>query len=92
MYERTKLTHVAIRFLGKVYSLPAPARHHDVIRLICQEANVAHVDAHDDDQGFLDEKGTYLTRKQALVSADLLGQLKPGTVVRCSQLFSEDVW
>ncbi len=25
------ITHVAIRFQGKVYSLPAPNRHHDVI-------------------------------------------------------------
>lgn len=92
MYERTKLTHVAIRFRGKTYALPAPNRHHHVIAFIVRETGVDHVDARDEDQGFLDESGTYLNRKQALVSADLLGQLKPGTVVRCGQLFSEDVW
>lgn len=90
MYERTKLTHVAIRFRGVVYSLPAPNRHHDVIRHIVQQTGVDHVDG--DEQGFLDEKGTFLNRRQALMSASLLGQLKPGTVVRGGRLFSEDVW
>lgn len=92
MYERAKLTHVAIRFQGKVYSLPAPNRHHHVIGEIIRQTGVKSVDVHDDDQGFLDEKGTYLNRRQALVSADLFDQIKPGTVIRAGQLFSEDVW
>jgi len=90
MYERTKLTHVAIRFRGIVYSLPAPNRHHDVIRKILRETDATYVC--NDEQGFLDENGTFLNRRQALVSAELLGQLKPGTVIRAGQLFSEDVW
>jgi len=92
MYERTKITHVAIRFRGKVYSLPAPNRHHHVIGLIIQETGVDHVDSLGDDQGFLDETGTYLRRGQALISAQMFGQIKPGAVIRMNQLFSEDVW
>jgi hypothetical protein len=90
-YERTRLTHVAIRFRGVVYSLPAPNRHHHVLSEILRQCpNVDHVD--DDEQGFLDEAGTFLNRRQALVSAELFKQIKPGTVIRAGQLFSEDVW
>jgi len=91
-YERTRLTHVAIRFGGKVYSLRAPHRHHHVIAFIRQETGVDHVDVPEDDQGFLDESGRYLNRHQALVSAHMFGQIKEGTVIRAGRLFSEDVW
>jgi hypothetical protein len=88
---RAKLTHVAIRFRGKVYSLPAPSRHHHVIiEILKQNSNVCTVD--DNEQGFLDESGHFLNRKQALVSAQLNDQIKPGAVIRCEMLFSEDVW
>ena len=92
MYERTKLTHVAIRFRGKVYSLPAPNRHHHVIWKIVRETGVDAVDAPEEDQGFLDESGTFLNRRQALVSAEMFGQIKKGAVIRYGMLFSEDVW
>lgn len=90
-HERTRLTHVAIRFRGKVYSLPAPNRHHHVIReILRQNPDVCSVS--NDEQGFLDESGMFLNRHQALVSAELFGQIKPGTVIRADMLFSEDVW
>ena len=73
---RPKITHVAIRFQGKVFSLPAPNRHHDVIRKIAEETDAERCDAHGDDQGFLDESGRYLMRGQALISALLNGQVK----------------
>jgi len=47
------ITHTAIRFEGTTYSLPAPARHHDVIRDIVEKTGAKYVDAHDDDQGSL---------------------------------------
>lgn len=90
--ERAKLTHVAIRFRGKVWSLPAPNRHHDVIRMIVRETGADTVDSRNEDQGFLDENGTYLNRKQALVSAQLFDQIKPDATIRLEMLFSEDVW
>lgn len=89
---RPKITHVAIRFQGVTYSLPAPNRHHDVIRHIVETTGVSHVDSHGDDQGFLDEGGRYLRRTQALHSAQLNNQLKSGIKIRMNMLFSEDIW
>lgn len=87
---RSKITHVAIRFDGVVYSLPQPHRHHHVIRMIVEMTNVATVD--NDEQGFLDESGHFLDRVEALASARLFGQIKDETDIRAGQLFSEDLW
>lgn len=89
---RPPITHVAIRFGGKIYSLPKPNRHHDVIRKIVEETGADHVDGSEDDQGFLDESGRYLRRSQALVSALMNDQVKDPDGIRCGKLFSEDVW
>lgn len=90
--QRPRITHVAIRFQGKVYALPAPNRHHHVIAHICQEAGVSFVDSHGEDQGFLDESGRYLTRKQALISAQVNGQMREDRPVWHNELYSENVW
>lgn len=90
--ERPPITHVAIRFGGKIWSLPKPNRHHHVIRLICDQTGATHVDSHGDDQGFLDASGRYLRRRQALISALANGQVKDPRDIRCNMLFSEDVW
>jgi len=89
-----KITHVAIRFQGVIYSLPAPNRHHDIIRHIVETvAGVSKVDSRNEDQGFLDESGRYLTRRQALHSAKINNQLKPDTMgPKLGQLYSEDIW
>lgn len=85
------ITHVAIRFDGRVWSLPRPNRHHDVIRHIRAVTGAAYVDAYGKDQGFLDEDGTYLDRKQALEVARAAGQLRTDVEVQ-DQLYSENVW
>ncbi len=88
-----KITHVAIRFQGTTYSLPAPNRHHDVIRKISEETGADTVNTMGEDQGFLDEEGKYLTRRQALGVASQEGQLKEGALgPRLGRLYSEDVW
>ena len=92
MRDHTKITHVAIRFQGVVYSLPAPNRHHHIISDIVKKTGVSYVDSRGEDQGFLDESGQYLNRKQALVSALLFNQIKDPSRVRCNMLTSEDVW
>ncbi len=89
---RPPLTHVALRFAGKVWSLPRPHRHHHVIRLICWlDPDVDSVDCAAEDQGFLDAGGRYLTREQAEVSAEANGQIKNGKTIG-SVLTSEDLW
>jgi hypothetical protein len=89
---RPKITHVAIRFNGQIYSLPKPNRHHHVIRHIVDTTGVSCVDARDEDQGFLDESGRYLNRKQALYSAMKNNQFRPDILIHFNELCSENVW
>lgn len=42
---RPPITHVAVRYNGVVYSAPRPARHHDLIRCICEATGADEVDA-----------------------------------------------
>jgi hypothetical protein len=86
------ITHVAIRFRGTIYSLPKPNRHHDVIRKIVDDTGADTVDARDQDQGFLDASGRYLTRRQALRVAILNDQLREGVKVHHRELCSENLW
>jgi hypothetical protein len=60
------ITHVAIKRNGKVYSLPPPNRHHDVLYSMPEEEQGVsdEVEARDV-QGFLDDKGNFLTRSEA---------------------------
>jgi hypothetical protein len=89
MKRYPQITHVAIKFLGEVYSLPRPNRHHDVIRKIVFDDKVAEsVDG--DEQGFLDEDGRFLTRHRALRLAQVNGQYDGEG--RLGMLFSEDIW
>lgn len=79
------ITHVAIKYGGKVYSLPKPNRHHHVIRII---GGISGPDI----QGFLDNEGNFLDRVEALEVALAAGQvLAPGDI-RGDHLFSEDLW
>lgn len=87
------ITHVAIRFQGHTYSLLAPKRHHDVIRLIVEQTGVKTVDSRESDQGFLANGSVYYGRKAALRLALKYGQCKPGCLgPKLGKLFSEDLW
>lgn len=81
-----RITHVAIRYAGETWQLPAPNRHHHVIRAI---GGIKGPDV----QGFADENGTFLNRRQAMTLAMLNGQLnrRPGGY-QGPELFSEDLW
>jgi hypothetical protein len=84
------ITHVAILFRGELYSLPAPNRHHDVIRHIVETTGVKSVGG---TQGFLANGETYLGRKPALRHAIECNQLLPrATGHKLGELYSEDVW
>lgn len=81
-----RITHVAIRYAGETWRLPAPNRHHHVIRAI---GGIKGPDV----QGFADENGTFLNRRHAMTLAMLNGQLnrRPGGY-QGPELFSEDLW
>lgn len=87
------ITHVAIQYDGKTYSLPAPNRHHHVIRMIAKENGVGIKGS--DVQGFLDENGEFLNRQGAFIRAQRTGQLtqKEGNqFYQGGDLYSEDLW
>lgn len=84
------ITHVAIRYRGKIYSLPSPNRHHHVIWKIVEETGEDHIGSNE--QGFLDELGYFLDREMALRHALANNQVKDESKIRCAQLFSEDLW
>jgi hypothetical protein len=86
------ITHVAIRYRETVWSMPAPNRHHDVIRFICDNTGLKTVCAPEDDQGFLIDGETFCRRKPALLHARECGQLKPGRDGVNGKMYSEDVW
>lgn len=80
------ITQVAIRYNGNIYAMPAPYRHHDVIRKI---GGIAGPDT----QGFLTNRGGFLTRTEAMQVAVTAGQLKRGPGgYQGPELFSEDLW
>lgn len=85
------ITHVALRFKGKIWSLPAPNRHHHVIRMIVEQAGVSYVDCYGSNEGFLDNDGNYLTRTDALFRAQECGQLNDRDIIG-GQLYSENLW
>ncbi len=88
------ITHVAIRWDGRVWSLPKPFRHHHIIQTISRLTGATTIDCCDSrgDQGFLDASGQYLDRKQALVRALTNDQVLDPNDIRAGMLFSEDVW
>jgi hypothetical protein len=90
--ERPPITHVAIRWGGKVWSLPKPNRHYDVLRHIRAATGAETVDVEsEDDEGFLDASGRYLRRVSAKMSARINGQILPGRGEQRA-LYSEDLW
>ncbi len=74
---------------GTVYTLPRPARHHDVIRHMHEQG----VSRGHSDQGFVLNDGRFVMRKPALRVAEEAGQILEGAKLRrVHGLFSEDVW
>jgi hypothetical protein len=91
--KQLPITHVAIRLRDKVWSLPAPNRHADVIRVIVESDPSTPIgEIPMDNQGFLDTDGRFLNRRQALYNAEVNKQLKPNVKIKLGMLFSEDIW
>jgi len=83
-----KITHVAIKHGGQTHSLPAPNRHHHVIRKIG-----GIYGPHE--EGFLDEAGRFYSRIAAMQLAKDSRQLirrKGEQYYQGNELYSEDLW
>jgi hypothetical protein len=83
---------VTIIYNHKVYKLPCPNRHHNVIHMIAKENGVGIKGT--DEQGFYSVRYDFISREAAMQIATVNGQLKarkPGQYAG-DELFSEDLW
>ena len=86
------IVRAAICWNGAVYSLPKPARHHNVIRLMT-EYELPFEAVSPQNQGFLTSFGDFVYRDEACIIARKSKQIEE--VKRTDpqdQLFSEDLW
>jgi hypothetical protein len=87
---------------GRLFSVPAPGRHHDLIPIMCKALNVDTLIGYEPamEQGFLLDDGRFVRRKSAARIAWEAGQVIRERLIQrgvnpdeCpSHLFSEDVW
>lgn len=78
---------------GTIYSLPPPARHHNVMRHIWDTVG-AEVFIGPGAQGFLTSRGRFVSRATALRIVLAAGQLQIDhpSLNAGGRLFSEDLW
>lgn len=72
---------------NKVYALPAPARHHDVIHVMAQAGLPTPIKG---EQGFIDSERGFVGRFQAGNIALAEGQITK--LQWGNKLYSEDLW
>ena len=90
-----QITHVAIIISGKLYSLPKPLRHGDIYKAksLLEGSKQRTKATPPDIQGFLDEDGVFLNRRDALKRVLEIGQTIVNlSAIRGDKLYSEDVW
>jgi hypothetical protein len=85
-----RIVAVAIRVNGLTVSLPPPARHVNVLKLLRETFGEKRGDALPRDQGFITTSGRYVGRLDAFLIARDNGQSKRTT--GSMELFSEDLW
>ncbi len=76
---------------GVSYEIPCH-RHCDAFQIISQFFRSDDIDRTKTVEGFLNEHGKFLNRKEALEEAIKCDQILDINEIRCGQLFSEDVW
>lgn len=78
----------AIQRNGLVFTLPQPARHHDIIHAMGEAGLAAPINGA---QGFLTSNGNFVDRELAGRIARMMGQIKRLRFHE-RELFSEDLW
>jgi len=83
----------AVCYEDIVYSLPPPARHHDVMRMAQEKLGIDSMYIGPDGFGFVLSDGRYVRRAPAMLIAVKAGQFnrRPGGY-QGPDLYSEDVW
>lgn len=72
---------------GRVWTLPRPARHGDVVNAVYDETGGYSI--RDFEQGFTTDAGRFVTRAEAFVIAADAGQIPKEDA---HILFTEDLW
>ena len=88
-----KVVAVAIKYNELLFSLPAPARHHNVLHkmfLPLGEGGLGLNKSLPHEQGFLSSSGNFLSRTDAAQLALLNGQVSK--LIVPPNLYSEDLW
>lgn len=86
-----RIVAAAIHKDGVTFSIPAPARHHNIAHAMYARFGIT--DNANIEQGFLTSEGVFVGRRLAAELARADGQI--GEVKRTSpqyELFSEDLW
>lgn len=82
---------VASYAYGKLYQLPKPYRHHDLLDIMYKErGEVEQVAA--DEEGFYTSLGRYVNREEGLVIAKQANQILAERHNHPTELYSESVW
>ncbi len=87
------ITHVAVKTPYLTWVLPAPNRHHNVLRAMFDLKVKRYYGQ--EVQGFLDDSGEFLNRRDAMKLASSNGQLKRDpnpSFYQGDELYSEDLW
>lgn len=74
---------------GKVYTVPRPGRHHDIIWLLAKLGFKTPIIG---EQGFTDFNGNFVDRYKARIIAEENNQLIERAQKHSMMLFSEDLW
>lgn len=86
-FNGEKIVAVGIRHRGLFITLPAPARHGDVLKPLW---DIDGVLVQPDDQGFITSSGRWVGRIEAADIARFAGQVTK--LIAPPRLYSEDVW
>ncbi len=88
--KRLHIISAALKVGGLIISMPAPARHGDLLKPLYEHLECQFV-VQPNEQGFLDSQGVFREREQAKHIARDAGQLLP-IASPSKDLFSEDLW
>lgn len=94
LVPKETIVRAACKHNGAIYDVPAPGRHHNVIRMLVDMQLAGPANPVTDTGGFLTSTGRYVDREEAWLIAEAAGQLlaRAPTDGRGGMLYSEDVW
>ena len=86
-----RIMAAAIKVGVYIYTIPPPARHHDISIMMYREG-VLPLLSLIAEQGFITYHGTFLSRKAAFIIARAAGQILQDSEIINAELYSENLW